>query len=155
MPQSAFRAAAYCVIFEGGGTPMPLITSKPVQLPEELGMYVDALRKQYSTIAEVWLLDPQTKAGEAPRKRWELLMFADAEVLDALRSDPTWYRDHVRLRIVVDGESFETPFGEPRSGRLSEMKWRLEDLQKASYVDTAPDTERAAQESQRSALRVR
>jgi hypothetical protein len=132
---------------------MPLISTKPVQLPEAIGMYVDALRKQHSSIAEVWLIGPRANATEARGKEWELLMFADDAVLETVRSDPAWHRDDVSLRVVVDGERFQSPWGEPRPGRLSDMKWRAEDLQSASYVE--PGAGRDGATSRLAAVRVR
>jgi hypothetical protein len=112
---------------------MPLITSKPVQLPEDVGMYVDALRKKFSAIGDVWLLNPGGDGTET-RGRWDLLAFADAKVLDAIRSDPDLQRDDVRMLLAVDGERFESAWGEAESGRLSDIGWRVDDLHNASFV---------------------
>lgn len=116
---------------------MPLITTKPMQLPEDIGMYVDALRKKHPAIGEVWLLGPRVNAEESRGEQWDLLAFADDKVLAAVRGDPASRRDDVRLSVVVDGDRFEAAWGDGKSGRLSDMGWRVEDLHNASYASGA------------------
>ena len=115
---------------------MPLITSKPVQLPEDVGMYVDALRTKFTGIGDVWLLNPDS-GGTETRGRWDLLTFADRKVLEALRSDESLQRDDVRMLVAVDGDRFEAAWGEAESGRLSDLSWRVEDLHNASFAPAA------------------
>ena len=129
---------------------MPLITSRPVQLPEGIGMYIDALRKQYSAIGDVWLLEPE-QGGTETRACWDLLVFADGGVLDAVRADSASHRGDVTLLVVVDGDRFETAWGKSVSGRLSDMGWRVEDLHNASFAKRGA----ANSEERASASRVR
>lgn len=119
---------------------MPLITSKPVQLPEDIGMYVDALRKEFSAIGDVWLLNADSSGSET-RGRWDLLAFADRKVLDAIRSNPSLQRDDVKMLVAVDGDRFEAAWGAAESGRLSDLGWRVEDLHNASYSPSAAGTD--------------
>src|SRR5690606_7209099 len=69
---------------------MPNIVSKPAQLPEELGMYVDGLRRTYPAIDEVWVLGPRD--DEERHRRWDLLAFADEDALAAIRANRSVHR---------------------------------------------------------------
>lgn len=106
---------------------------KTVQLPEELGMYVDELRKAYPTIGEVWLLDAQAGGGDSRIER-KLLVFADRAALQWIRADRAVRRNDIALWIITDGDRFETPWGPPESGRLSSIRWRVEDLHSATCI---------------------
>jgi hypothetical protein len=123
------------------------IVNRPIQLPEELGMYVDSLRKRYPSIEEVWLLGPRANAVESRGSEWDLLAFGDAATLAAIRADASVHRDDLNFMIVTDGDSFERAWGPPERRRLSAIEWRLEDLHSASY--------RASNASRAFALRVR
>jgi len=128
---------------------MPNISTRPTQLPEELGMYVDALRKKCPAIDQVWLLGPRANDPESRGTDWDLLLFADARVLREVRSDASWRRGDLNLMIVTDGDRFESAWGEP-AGSLAAMQWRLDDPQSATYLDGAGDSENRA-----AAVRVR
>ena len=122
---------------------MPNISSKPTQLPEELGMYVDTLRQRHEAIREVWVLGPKTSDETGRRGEWDLLAFADERTLSALERDESVHRDDVSFLVVIDGERFASAFGRPRSGRLSDIEWRLENMHSASYVAEGSTRERA------------
>lgn len=110
-------------------------------------MYVDGLRKAYPSIEEVWLLRPRVNDEQRRGSDWDLLAFADEAALAAIRANPSIHRGDLHLTIVTDGDRFETAWGAPRSGRLSSIRWRVEDLHSATYVEDG--TARAA------AVRVR
>lgn len=114
---------------------MPTIVSKSTQLPEEIGMYVDGLRKACPAIEEVWLVGPRVNEPEHRGSDWELVAFADRRVLDAVRADRSWQRPDVSLLVVVDGDRYEKAWGGSESGSLSRLDWRLEDPHTATYVD--------------------
>lgn len=108
---------------------MPNLVTKPVQLPEELGMYVDALRKRHPSLDEVWVIDhDETRGGH-----WSLLAFGDDDALRRIRADESAHRDDLDFMIVIDGDRFESAWGARRAGRLCEIGWALEDPQSATY----------------------
>lgn len=98
-------------------------------------MYVDTLRQRHASIDEVWVLaqKPSDDAGQR-RGEWELLAFADASTLSALKRDGSVHRGDVNLMVVTDGDRFESAWGRRRSGRLSDIGWRLENLHSATYL---------------------
>jgi hypothetical protein len=117
-------------------------------------MYVDALRKEYSSIDEVWLMGPRVNAPETRGKEWDLLAFADTEVLEAIRDDRQWHREDLCLLVVVDGDRYQSAWGESCAGRLSEIDWRLLDAQAATYLGAADGT-LDSRASRSTAVRVR
>jgi hypothetical protein len=120
------------------------------QLPEDVGMYVDLLRRDTS-IDEVWLFSPPGPLSGNDGRTRDLLLFADTESLAALRSNRSLKRDDVNLAVVVDGERFEPVWGDAPSGRLHDIHWRVESAQRATYV---PPGDKAGAE-RRTAVRVR
>lgn len=127
---------------------------RPAQLPEALGMYLDdKLRRHYAAITEVWLLGQGT--AETGDVVWELLVFADRETLAAIRADVALPRTDLRLVVVVDGDRFESVWGDPRPGRLSECRWRQEGSHAARYaLPLGADSDRGTN-GHRVATRVR
>lgn len=110
-------------------------------------MYVDTLRQRHVSIDEVWVLGPKANDEAKRRGEWQLLAFADASTLAALRRDGSVHRGDVSFMVVTDGDRFESAWGTQRSGRLSDIEWRLENPHVATYT-----TDRSTRES---AVRVR
>jgi hypothetical protein len=110
------------------------VFTRPIQLPEELGMYVDMLRKAHPSIEEIWLLGPRVNGEDERGSGWELLAFADEAALAALRENQSVHRSDVHLSIVTDKDRFERAWGAPEHGRLSSIRWRVEDLHTATYA---------------------
>ncbi|MFS8607860.1 MAG: hypothetical protein LOD94_07700 [Gammaproteobacteria bacterium] len=117
------------------------ISNKPTQLPEELGMYVDALRQRHSAIDEVWVLASKESESAKRGGKWNLLAFADSSTLTALEADESVHRDDVNLIVVTDGDRFENAWGSRSRGRLSDIDWRREDMHTASYIAAASKRE--------------
>jgi hypothetical protein len=98
--------------------------SPSAQLPEDVGMYVDKLRRGCPAIDQIWLLGQhKTPAGDA---FFDLLLFGDRASLSTLRADTTLQRADVKLVVVTDDDRFESVWGDPETGSLSESGWRLE-----------------------------
>ena len=110
------------------------INVKPAQLPEELGMYVDDLRKRMPQIDEVWLLGPRVNDEENRGSDWDLLAFADEAALRSIRSDPSLHREDLHLSVVTDGDRYRPAWGDGGEGRLADLDWRVEDLHVARYT---------------------
>lgn len=111
-------------------------------------MYVDLLRAEHPAIEQVWLVGPRANDENSQGAVWDLVAFGDEEVLQALREQEKWHRDDVALAIVVDGNRFEPAWGNGRGGTLTDLRWRIEDPQSATYA--VPDADERV-----SAVRVR
>lgn len=116
---------------------------KPIQLSEDVGMYVDRLRSEFDAIEAVWLLGaPANEHGER-NAVWELAVFADERVLTTLKKEhEAWERPDVDLLIVVDGDRFEKLSDPSQQGRLSAMGWTSDNAEAATYHDPDGGTER-------------
>lgn len=117
-------------------------------------MYLDALRARYAAVDEVWLIG--TRANESPAEPgagWDLLAFGDQSALRAVRAEPEWHRADVNLFLVIDGDRFEKAWGAREHGSLSDLQWRLEEPQRATYV--APERSSDARPERARAIRVR
>jgi hypothetical protein len=130
------------------------IVTKPAQLPEELGMYLDRVRKLCPSIEQVWALGPRVNDAEARHTSWELLAFGDSSALETIRADRGLERDDLVLLVVTDGDRYENAWGDPRPGRLSEVEWHLDDPHTASYVEPI-GAARAEPGARATAVRVR
>lgn len=113
-----------------------------IQVSEEIGLYLDELRAATPGMGEVWLTGAHANDTRSPSATWDLLVFADEDTLEALRRDEDRQRPDVCVLVVLDGDRFESAWGESRAGRLSEWGWRCEDASTASYTtggnQTAP-----------------
>jgi hypothetical protein len=110
------------------------VEGMPVTLPEDLGMLIDQLRAAHDAIEEVWLIGDRVNLADARAADWELLLFADHGVLDAIRRQPEGRRGDVQLSVVVDGDRVEPATDGGVSGRLSRWRWRRTAGQQASYT---------------------
>jgi hypothetical protein len=102
------------------------------QVPEDIGMYLDKLRRDHPAVDQIWLLgrQPQPVTGSVV---WELLLFADNVSLTAIRADATLPRMDVKLVVVTDGDAFESVWGDPAPGRLTRSGWYLETSSSARF----------------------
>jgi hypothetical protein len=107
------------------------------QITEEIGLYLDEMRAAYPAIEEVWLIGPRATEPGRRDAAWELLLFADADTIDALRRDRTQRRDDVVLLVVTEDEVIESLSREPRARSLEALGWRREDPNAASYAHSS------------------
>lgn len=114
-----------------------------MQLSEEVGMYVDRLRSRFDAIGEVWLLGAHANDDGDRDAVWELVVFADEQVLNSLKQQrQTWERSDVSVLIVVDGDRFEKLWHPGQQGRLSAMDWTSDDAEAATYRSPGGGAER-------------
>lgn len=107
---------------------------KPIQLSEEVGMYIDRLRSEFDAIEEVWLIGARANDSATRSSVWELVVFADERLLNILRKQQhAWERPDVSLLVVVDGDRFEKLSDPSGQGRLSAMGWTSDDAESATY----------------------
>src|SRR5690606_7551183 len=86
------------------------------------------------SIEEIWLLGSRANDADERGRHWDLLAFADRDALTAIRANRSIHRKDVHLMIVTDGDCFERAWGSPERGRLSSIRWRVEDLHTATYA---------------------
>ena len=91
-----------------------------------LKQYIEELIKCHPQIESIWLIG--SRANELPRddSDWDILVFANRELLTKLRERPILKRKQFDLFIVYNGQEFQEawPAGEPKSGNLEEWEWK-------------------------------
>jgi predicted nucleotidyltransferase len=91
-----------------------------------LKQYIEELIKFHPQIESIWLIG--SRANELPRddSDWDILVFANREVLTKLRERPILKRKEFDLFIVYNDQDFQEawPAGEPKSGNLKEWEWK-------------------------------
>ncbi len=128
------------------------------QVPEDIGMYLDKLRRDHPAIDQIWLLGRQphpAATGSAGSVVWELLLFADKASLTAIRADAALLRMDVKLVVVTDGDAFESVWGDPARGRLTRSGWYLEGPSSARFDAPLAHEPMDAGTNRASASRVR
>lgn len=88
--------------------------------------YVEQLVKEYPRIESVWLMGSRANDSYREESDWDLLVFANKEVLDAMRQHRELKRERVDVLVVYDSINFEEPWPEveengrgAKGGRLS------------------------------------
>ncbi len=76
-------------------------------------------------IRAVWSTGHADAAFTSPEASRELLVFADRLTLETLRKSHDLQRADLELRVVFDGDQFESVWGTPRvCGSLARWAWR-------------------------------
>jgi len=75
---------------------------------------------------------------------WDLIAFGDPLALHRLRQAPHLHRQNVRLRVVTDGDRFQSAWGIEQSGSLARWEWAQTNAGEAYYNDFAVPAERSS-----------
>jgi len=125
-------------------------------LSEELGAYLDGLRAAFPAIEEVWLIGSRANHTAHAGSDWDFIAFADQAACDEIEVDAQWHRADVDLLVVVDGNEFKRPWGNPQAGTLEAWAWKRAGPTAATYIgSTWSDDEDAWVEQKFNAVRVR
>lgn len=106
-----------------------------MQSAEELSAFVSHVLIHGLEIRAVWSVGHAEAAAEP--ERCELVVFADQSTLQSLRKSAPLHRADVDLVVVVDGDRFESAWGERRiSGSLARWAWRQVSPELAYYDES-------------------
>lgn len=105
-------------------------------LPDHLCNFVERVsRAGY----EVWLMGSRANGTARINSDWDLLIFGDKALLDALKKeDPL---GEVDVLVVHDGNAFQSPWNKTdegilKSGSLSGWEWQRKSATEATYSGT-------------------
>lgn len=106
---------------------------------EKINDYLKQLTKQFRGIESIWLLGSRANGYHKDDSDWDLLVFADEEILSLLREDNIFFKSNVDLLVVYDGKNFEEPWESEKTGRrkrenLIDWEWKTISKDKATYV---------------------
>lgn len=74
-------------------------------------------------ISELWLIGSRANGSPRPDSDWDFLAFANPTVLAVLQAETTLHRHDVDFLVVVDGDNFQSAWGEFKSGSLTRWHW--------------------------------
>jgi hypothetical protein len=105
----------------------------------EITLFVDQLTDRYRAVRSIWVIGARA-GGDMPDAQssfdWELIAFADAATLRALRRATDLHRSDVLLRVVIDGDRFQVAWGPLHmSGSLFQWDWREASERQAYYSE--------------------
>jgi predicted nucleotidyltransferase len=107
-------------------------------LEDDIQQYGGELMAAYSEIESVWLFGSRANGTNRPESDWDLLAFGSREIASSLRADRKFHHERIDLVVVYDGDQFEKPWGEKKSGSLSEWQWQPRSAVLATYRTTKP-----------------
>lgn len=101
--------------------------------PELLEFVAELSDRFDCRILSIWLFGSRANGNAKALSDWDLLVFSDRAVLEELRKDEHLHRGSADLLVVYDGDNFEKPWGETKSGSLSQWKWQQLSPTSAQY----------------------
>lgn len=106
--------------------------------------YVEQLVKEYPRIESVWLMGSRANDSYREESDWDLLVFANNEILDSMRQHRDLKRERVDVLVVYGSIHFEEPWPEvevrAKGGRLSgsnshSWEWNQTSQTEATYLE--------------------
>ena len=100
--------------------------------------YLFRLVDRFPAIESVWLFGSRANESARNDSDWDLLVFANQEIFDALAADISFCDETIDLLVVFDGDNFAFPYGgkngrKSKQGSLKKWEWRHFSLDLASY----------------------
>lgn len=104
-----------------------------------ISVLVDQLAGRCPAMRSIWAIGSRADGGMLDARGpfdWDLVAFADASTLRALRRATDLHRADVLLRVVIDGDRFEVAWGRPYiCGSLFQWDWREATNREAYYSE--------------------
>lgn len=105
-------------------------------LPDYLRNFIERISRAGH---EVWLMGSRANGTARTDSDWDILIFGDMELLDALRKEEPL--EETDILVVHDGDAFQSPWnktgeGVLKSGSLSGWEWKRKSETEATYSGT-------------------
>ena len=105
-------------------------------LPSKLRNFIERVSRDGF---DVWLIGSRANGNARADSDWDLLVFGDKALLDALRDEEPV--EETDVLVVHDGNAFESPWktrkeGVLMSGSLSGWEWQRDSETEATYSGT-------------------
>ena len=105
-------------------------------LPDDLRNFVERISRAGF---DVWLMGSRANSNARLNSDWDILIFGDRALLDALKTEEPIHDTDVL--VVHDGDIFESPWnkteeGVLKSGSLSGWEWQRKSASEATYSGT-------------------
>ena len=107
-----------------------------LSLPDYLRDFVDRFSRAGF---EVWLMGSRANGNARTDSDWDILIFGDEVLLDALKNEAPL--EETDVLVVHDGDAFQSPWnktkeGVLKSGSLSGWEWQRKSETEATYSGT-------------------
>ncbi len=107
-------------------------------IPLELEKYVAGLLAVVGKRCEsLWLFGSRANGRGRPDSDWDLVLFADPEVLEVLRATPSFQQDNIDLLVAVSPERWISPWPDgdkgPKGGSAEMYVWKEAAPGRATY----------------------
>lgn len=104
-------------------------------------LFIGELLTNCRLLHSIWRVG-QLAGGDAafsPAFAWDLVAFGDLQALHRLQQAAYLHREDVRLRVVTNGNLFQSAWGMQQSGSLARWEWAQTNPGEAYYNDLASD----------------
>lgn len=101
--------------------------------------YIKNLTYEYPSIESIWLIGSRANGCEKKNSDWDLLIFANKNILESLKTNTKFNSSQIDLLIVFDGKNFQEPWHRAnekniyKQGSLPGWNWKIIDQDNATY----------------------
>lgn len=98
--------------------------------------YIEKLVTCHPGIKSIWLFGSRANNSYTETSDWDLAVFADREILNALRQSKGLYDKRIDLLIVFNESDYEQPWPDEKGikkGSLIDWKWKQLSSKEATY----------------------
>lgn len=91
-------------------------------LPSAITAYVHRLTSAHPGITAIWLFGSRANGTPKANSDWDLLVFGDHPILEAIRANETFRQPEIDLFIIYDGNRFESPWPDGDDTKLGRLQ---------------------------------
>ena len=107
-----------------------------MNIDNQVKQYINNLISYYPLIDSIWLLGSRANNSYNDDSDWDLLVFANKDILEDLRRNNYFKEKGIDVLIVFDGENFEGPWPDNKGikrGDLTSWNWDNVSDKEATY----------------------
>lgn len=101
-------------------------------LTPKIHKYIGNLTEKLPEIRSIWLFGSRANGNARDSSDWDLLVFGDVSTFNSVKNDEILHLKEVDL-MIVSGDEFSRPYGEPKHGSLKKWNWELKSENIATY----------------------
>lgn len=111
------------------------------ELPDSVRKIIDDVIARYEGIREIWLFGSRANGTNKENSDWDILIFADQNVLGSLEKENSERYLNLDIMIVFDQDNFRGPWrresdGAYKRGNLQDWEWKELQSGLATYKAT-------------------
>jgi hypothetical protein len=97
-----------------------------MKIDESVQKYIHNFISSYPLTNSIWLFGSRANNSYKDDSDWDLLIFADKNILEALKRNNSFNQTGINILVVFDGKYFEGPWPDKKGskkGDLISWKW--------------------------------